>query len=137
MEQVYFVTVPLSQCFHAPVDPHNVFCPLSCQGLGILYKTCVSMCVCVWACVTACVCVRVPVYSTPAVSDHSPPCHRSVGGRGLYTAWQPFTFTFKFTFREFRRRFYPKRLTISTFVMRSETIYRCQYRKDVHRAKCK
>ena len=35
------------------------------------------------------------------------------------------------------QRFYPKRLTISTLVIRSETIYRCWYSKDVHRTKCK
>ena len=40
------------------------------------------------------------------------------------------------TFKAFSRRFYPKRLTISTFVIRSATIYRCRYRKDVHRTKC-
>ena len=45
--------------------------------------------------------------------------------------------TFTFTFRAFSRRFYPKRLTISTFVIRSETIYHCRYSKDVHRTKCK
>ena len=37
----------------------------------------------------------------------------------------------------FSRRFYPKRLTIRTFVIRSASIYRCRYRKDVHRTKCK
>ena len=37
----------------------------------------------------------------------------------------------------FSRHFYPKRLTISTFVIRSATIYRCRYSKDVHRTKCK
>ena len=41
-----------------------------------------------------------------------------------------FTFTFS-------RRFYPKRLTMNTFVIRSETIYRRPYSKDVHRTKCK
>ena len=41
--------------------------------------------------------------------------------------------TFRFTFS---RRFYPKGLTISTFVIRSETIiYHCWYSKDVHRNK--
>ena len=35
-----------------------------------------------------------------------------------------FILTFTFIFRAFSRRFYPKRLTISTSVMRSETIYR-------------
>ena len=44
---------------------------------------------------------------------------------------------FTFTFRAFSRRFYPKRLTISTFVIRSATIYLCRYSKDVHRTKCK
>ena len=34
------------------------------------------------------------------------------------------TFTFTFTFRAFSRRFYPKRLTISTFVIGSVTIHR-------------
>ena len=33
------------------------------------------------------------------------------------------SFTFTFTFRAFSRHFYPKRLTMSPFVMRSETIY--------------
>ena len=42
-----------------------------------------------------------------------------------------------FTFRAFSGRFNPKRFTISTFVIRSETIYRCRYSKDVHRTKCK
>ena len=32
-----------------------------------------------------------------------------------------------FTFRALSRRFYPKRLTISKFVIRSETIYGCCY----------
>ena len=45
--------------------------------------------------------------------------------------------TLRFTFRAFSRRFYPKWLTVSTFVIRSETIYRCRYSKDVHRTKCK
>ena len=45
--------------------------------------------------------------------------------------------TFTFTFRAFRKLIYLKRLTISTFVIRSETIYRCRYSKDVHRTKCK
>ena len=40
-----------------------------------------------------------------------------------------------FTFRAFGRRFNPKRLTISTFVIGSETIYRCLCSKDVHRTK--
>ena len=47
------------------------------------------------------------------------------------------SFKFTFTFRAFSRHFYPKRLTISTFVTRSASIYRCRYRKDVHRTKCK
>jgi hypothetical protein len=38
-----------------------------------------------------------------------------------------------FTFRAFSRRFYPKRLTISTFSKEREIIYRCRYSKDVHR----
>ena len=42
-----------------------------------------------------------------------------------------------FTFRAFSWRFYQKRLTINTFVIRSASIYRCRYRKDVHRTKCK
>ena len=33
------------------------------------------------------------------------------------------------TFRALSRRFYPKRLTISTFVLKSETIYLCRYSK--------
>ena len=45
-------------------------------------------------------------------------------------------YTFTFTFRAFSRPFYPKRLTISTFVIRSETIYRRRYSRDVHRTKC-
>ena len=36
-------------------------------------------------------------------------------------------FTFTFTFKAFSRCFYPKRLTISTFVIRSEKIYRRRY----------
>ena len=40
-----------------------------------------------------------------------------------------------FTFRAFSRCFYPKRLTISTFVIRSETLHRCWYSKEVHRTK--
>ena len=59
----------------------------------------------------------------------------------LFLPWNAstifFTFTFTFTFSAFSRRFYPKRLTLSTFVIRSETIYHCQYSKDGHRAKCK
>ena len=42
-----------------------------------------------------------------------------------------------FTFRAFRRLFYPKQLTISTFVIRSATIHCYRYSKDVHRTKCK
>ena len=42
--------------------------------------------------------------------------------------------SFTFTFRAFSRRFYPKRLTISIFVVRSATIYRYRYSKDVHRS---
>ena len=38
-----------------------------------------------------------------------------------YDRWKLQTFTFTFKFRAFSRRFYPKRLTISTFVIRSET----------------
>ena len=53
------------------------------------------------------------------------------------TAFRPPCNTFTFTFRAFSRRFYPKRLTISTFVIRSETIFCCWYSKDVHRTKCK
>ena len=44
--------------------------------------------------------------------------------------------TFTFTFRAFSRRFHPKRLTISTFVIRSAMIHRYRYGKDVHRTKC-
>ena len=44
---------------------------------------------------------------------------------------------YSFTFRAFSRRFYPTRHTISTFVIRSETIYCCQYSKDAHRTQCK
>ena len=51
-----------------------------------------------------------------------------------------------FTFRAFSRHFYTERLTMSTFVMRSATIYiyislyiiyiyLCLYSKDVHRTK--
>ena len=46
-------------------------------------------------------------------------------------------FTFYITFRAFIRRFYPKRLTISPFVIRSAMIYLCRCSKDVHRTKCK
>ena len=35
-----------------------------------------------------------------------------------------------FTFRAFSRGFYPKRLTISTFVIRSATIHRYRYSKE-------
>ena len=49
----------------------------------------------------------------------------------------PHWFTFTFTSRAFSRCFYPKQLTISTFVRRRErTIYLCGYSKDVHRTKC-
>ena len=49
-----------------------------------------------------------------------------------------FTFTFIFTFRSFSRRFYQKRVTISTFVRRRKTtIYCCQDSKEVHRTKCR
>ena len=41
-----------------------------------------------------------------------------------------------FTFRACSRHFYPKQLTISTFFIRSETIYLHRYSKEVHRTKC-
>ena len=47
------------------------------------------------------------------------------------------TTTFTFTFRAFSRRFYPKWLTVRTFVRRKRcSIYHCRYSKDVCWTKC-
>ena len=47
-------------------------------------------------------------------------------------------FTFTLTFRAFSRRFYPKRLTMSTFQSEEgETIYCCRYSMDVHSSSAK
>ena len=51
------------------------------------------------------------------------------------TQYHFLTYTFTFTFRAFSRHFYPKQLTISTFVIRSATIHRYRYSEEVHRTK--
>ena len=82
------------------------------------------------------------VVETPETSEN-PTCNTRVSTSSI-SICQNFCgrlrtnqFTFTFTFRAFSRRFYPKRLKISTFVIGSVTIHRYRYSEDVRRTKCK